>query len=68
MDKRNGNILTAEQANTLNLFLGRTAAIEMKINPTTRQMERHPPRVGRNDPCPCGSGKKFKKCCLNPQA
>jgi uncharacterized protein len=23
------------------------------------------PRVGRNDPCPCGSGKKFKKCCLH---
>ena len=22
-----------------------------------------PPSVGRNDPCPCGSGKKFKKCC-----
>jgi len=22
-------------------------------------------RVGRNDPCPCGSGRKFKKCCLN---
>ena len=22
-----------------------------------------PARVGRNDPCPCGSGKKFKKCC-----
>lgn len=22
-------------------------------------------RVGRNDPCPCGSGKKYKKCCLN---
>lgn len=22
-----------------------------------------PLRVGRNDPCPCGSGKKFKKCC-----
>ena len=21
-------------------------------------------RVGRNDPCPCGSGKKFKKCCM----
>ena len=27
--------------------------------------DRHPFRkVGRNDPCPCGSGKKFKKCCL----
>ena len=21
------------------------------------------PKPGRNDPCPCGSGKKFKKCC-----
>lgn len=20
-------------------------------------------KIGRNDPCPCGSGKKFKKCC-----
>ena len=22
-------------------------------------------KIGRNDPCPCGSGKKFKKCCLH---
>jgi uncharacterized protein YchJ len=22
-------------------------------------------KVGRNEPCPCGSGKKYKKCCLN---
>jgi preprotein translocase subunit SecA len=22
------------------------------------------PRVGRNDPCPCGSGKKYKQCCM----
>ncbi|MDI7269463.1 MAG: SEC-C metal-binding domain-containing protein [Myxococcota bacterium] len=22
------------------------------------------PKVGRNDPCPCGFGKKYKKCCL----
>ena len=21
------------------------------------------PKIGRNDPCPCGSGKKYKKCC-----
>src|SRR5207244_4331493 len=27
-----------------------------------------PPRkVGRNDPCPCGSGKKYKKCCLGQE-
>jgi Protein of unknown function (DUF1186)/SEC-C motif len=24
---------------------------------------RAPPKVGRNEPCPCGSGRKFKKCC-----
>lgn len=24
---------------------------------------RESPKVGRNEPCPCGSGKKFKKCC-----
>jgi uncharacterized protein len=23
-----------------------------------------PPRIGRNDPCPCGSGRKYKKCCM----
>lgn len=28
-------------------------------------IKREGPKVGRNDPCPCGSGKKFKKCCLN---
>lgn len=25
--------------------------------------QRGTPKVGRNDPCPCGSGKKYKKCC-----
>lgn len=23
-----------------------------------------PPKIGRNDPCPCGSGRKYKRCCL----
>jgi len=27
-----------------------------------KQVKREEPKVGRNDPCPCGSGKKFKKC------
>jgi preprotein translocase subunit SecA len=29
---------------------------------TVRQAKRDEPKVGRNDPCPCGSGKKYKKC------
>lgn len=29
----------------------------------TAPLRRTAPKVGRNEPCPCGSGKKFKKCC-----
>lgn len=29
----------------------------------SKQVIRDDPKVGRNDPCPCGSGKKYKKCC-----
>jgi len=31
--------------------------------PGKRQPSRHGPKVGRNDPCPCGSGRKYKNCC-----
>ncbi len=39
-------------------------AVASEFEPA-RLMEPHraPPKVGRNEPCPCGSGKKFKKCC-----
>ena len=30
----------------------------------TPVLVRETPAIGRNEPCPCGSGKKFKKCCL----
>ena len=30
--------------------------------PEGRPSVRQEPKVGRNDPCPCGSGKKYKKC------
>ena len=33
----------------------------MVVPPTTAQLKRS--RVGRNEPCPCGSGVKFKRCC-----
>ena len=36
---------------------------EMLVPPTRKQALRWPPRVGRNEPGPCGSGKKFKRCC-----
>lgn len=31
--------------------------------PVAITFRRNAPKVGRNDPCPCGSGKKYKKCC-----
>ena len=31
---------------------------------TPRTVVRSSPKVGRNDPCPCGSGKKYKFCCM----
>lgn len=31
--------------------------------PAQLQYVRQDPKVSRNDPCPCGSGKKYKKCC-----
>ena len=34
------------------------------VNFPGEPFQRETPKVGRNDPCPCGSGKKFKKCCL----
>ena len=37
----------------------RSKQVEEKQNPFVRDL----PKVGRNDPCPCGSGKKFKLCC-----
>ena len=35
-------------------------AEEIKLPAVT--IRRETPKVGRNDPCPCGSGKKFKNC------
>jgi uncharacterized protein YecA (UPF0149 family) len=35
---------------------------QMPPRPATLTQPHH--RIGRNDPCPCGSGKKYKKCCM----
>jgi len=35
------------------------------LNPSGTQVRRAVERVGRNDPCPCGSGQKYKRCCID---
>jgi hypothetical protein len=47
---------------------GKTPAELLDADPTlvpskVETYHREEPRIGRNDPCPCGSGKKYKKCC-----
>lgn len=50
-------------------FGGKTPAEASENDPSMFSMKkvetyrREAPRIGRNDPCPCGSGKKYKKCC-----
>jgi hypothetical protein len=49
-------------------FGGKTPAEMLAADPSlvpqkVETYRRDEPRVGRNDPCPCGSGKKYKKCC-----
>jgi len=62
MDTRTGNIIRPEDVEKFRALLGDNLK-QMELAPTEKQMFRKPPRVGRNDPCPCGSGKKFKRCC-----
>jgi preprotein translocase subunit SecA len=38
---------------------GNGSELKLDLAPVRREI----PKVGRNDPCPCGSGKKFKNCC-----
>ena len=40
-----------------------TSQSDAKLEPIRNRSE----KVGRNDPCPCGSGKKYKQCCLRKQ-
>ena len=44
----------------IELVDGKTSPKEGGINRTIVNEE---PKIGRNDPCPCGSGKKYKNCC-----
>ena len=34
-----------------------------EVGAVTKTIVRETEKIGRNDPCPCGSGKKYKKCC-----
>jgi uncharacterized protein YecA (UPF0149 family) len=67
MDTRSGQIYTQEQLDRMSpesRALLQPHLATMHVAPTQAQLRRRRPRVGRNEPCPCGSGLKFKRCCL----
>ncbi len=65
-------------ASNLRLPKKELAALKRQLGVTVRELGKAPVarldgeapgaggqrKVGRNEPCPCGSGKKYKKCCL----
>ncbi|MEM6802903.1 MAG: DUF1186 domain-containing protein [Bacteroidota bacterium] len=46
-------------------YMGFDSFYDPEPFPQIETFVRETPKVGRNAPCPCGSGKKYKKCCLN---
>lgn len=44
--------------------IGRTQPVKMLRKTNTTTLIRIAPKVGRNEPCPCGSGLKAKRCCF----
>jgi uncharacterized protein len=47
-------------------FVRHRSEITQSKGTPSESVRRAEPKVGRNEPCPCGSGKKFKRCCGNP--
>ena len=42
--------------------IGKRSLLSTRVKPISNT---HTTKIGRNEPCPCGSGKKYKKCCMN---
>ena len=59
--KIHGKVFAHHELATFRTLDGSWAYVDGILNP--RPAQRSVDKVGRNDPCPCGSGKKYKKCC-----
>ena len=58
MDMPTDGLLPIIFQHEIDHFEGKTI-IDRQLKPIRKE------KIGRNDPCPCGSGKKYKKCCLS---
>jgi hypothetical protein len=62
-DPKRGGQLLARLAKVKKLIRRTLRETDEEVD-TSSTIRRDQRRVGRNDPCPCGSGRKFKECCL----
>ena len=63
-DEEVRNVQKAITPNVREIYAYWLARREQSVS-TESPVQRSEVKVGRNDPCPCGSGKKYKKCCLH---
>jgi len=59
--RRDGQELGQHELASFRRENGRWLYVSGKVGP--KPLPRQVEKIGRNDPCPCGSGKKYKKCC-----
>jgi SEC-C motif domain protein len=59
--KKDGELMVHHEQSNFRREEGLWAYVDGKMNPKGKP--RRVEKVGRNEPCPCGSGKKYKKCC-----
>ncbi len=59
--KQDGTLQVHHEQSSFRREEGRWMYVDGKMNPKGKP--RRVEKVGRNEPCPCGSGKKYKKCC-----
>jgi len=65
-DEKREKLLVGAAAGVTNIyryFRIHYVAAETSVHSDTGTYQRLSPKIGRNDPCPCGSGRKFKHCC-----
>ena len=67
-EKAANNILHGleEQFNMSGIKISDFMTMHSSLSSFNRAAQRYNRKIGRNDPCPCGSGKQYKKCCGKP--
>jgi uncharacterized protein len=64
-DEKRKELLIAMVAGAMRAYRYYEPHRRLGSSSTNMPMRRQTPKVGRNDPCPCGSGRKYKHCCAN---